>query len=497
MINENKKFKLNNLQLIIICLIVSFLFLMICSNNSFLYAFNDNQDVNWFITMGNGLLENKVPYKDLFEQKGPIVYFVFSLFCLFSNPYRAVFIFEIICFAIFLFYCYKIIVKFINEKLAVFNLILISFIGLTSCYFVIGGGSVEEFCLPIFAYMLLCFIEFIHDKKQFSVWRSFIWGVLIGLLFFIKFTLLAFPGIIFIYMVVILIKESKIKKVLEFIGLLFGGVISACAPVIIYFLLHDALFDLLEVYFYNNIFLYGNSTNIFYNMYIICLKGIVPFTLIVLGIIFYQQLYKTNYLKRGYIILFVSYTIFLVISGNFIYYYLPLIVFVPLGVAFSSSYLLEKYPKIANKQIYYTSSILLLLSCILFGNGTLELDDKKSDYIHFQIAEDIRTIDNENPTLFCYKLWDYGFYNVLGVTPNVKYYANNLLEEDSFPEMYNEFKSYILNKETKFLLVDKQVFEDEYEFISSYYDYYKTYSYHYYKDNERHFQMTLVLLTSK
>lgn len=491
------KFKFKNWIIFLMCIGISFLFLMICSNNSFFYSFNDNQDINWYITMGNGLLENKIPYKDLYEQKGPIVYFVFSFFCMFSNPYRMAFIFEIICISIFLFFSYKIMIKFVSNKLSLFSIILVAFITLTSPYFVVGGGALEEYCLSVFSYMLYCFIEFIHDKKQFNFIRSMIWGILIGVLLLSKFTLLALPFIIFVYISFVLLKEKKIKNLINMILSFILGVLIVSLPIIIFFIEKNAFYDFVEVYFYNNLFKYKKSVNIGWNFYNICLLGVVPFSFMLFGLISYQAFHKIEKYKKAYLILFSSYFFILLVSGNFSYYYLPLCVFVPMGVMFILDFIIRKYPKINNKYLIYIMPAFLLISCLLFGNGTLEINKKKNDYIHFEIARDIKAINNENPTLFCYKLWDYGFYNVLGVTPNVKYYANNVFEEEDFPEMYEAFKTYIVEKETEFVLVEKEVYQKEVRLFESNYNYHKSYSYRYYKDNSRSFNMEVILLIRK
>ncbi len=122
--------------------------------------------------------------------------------------------------------------------------------------------------------------------------------------------------------------------------------------------------------------------------------------------------------------------------------------------------------------------------------------NKKEDYVQHQIAKDIKNLDSD-PSLFCYKLWDYGFYNVLGVTPDVKYYANNLFEPEDFPEMYEAFESYIKEKRAEFVVVEKAVYDKEVDLFSSNYDFYKEYSYTYYKDNLRSFYFNVVLLRVK
>ena len=58
------------------CLLISSAFLLICTKSSPLYPLNDWQDANAFFTMGKGMMNGKVLYRDLFEQKGPLLYFM-------------------------------------------------------------------------------------------------------------------------------------------------------------------------------------------------------------------------------------------------------------------------------------------------------------------------------------------------------------------------------------------------------------------------------------
>ena len=59
--------------------LLSFLFITICSKNSFLYPMNDWGDVNCFFIVGRSLLDGKVLYRDIYDQKGPILYFIYAL----------------------------------------------------------------------------------------------------------------------------------------------------------------------------------------------------------------------------------------------------------------------------------------------------------------------------------------------------------------------------------------------------------------------------------
>ena len=85
-------------------LLVSFAVLTVCSKNSFLYPMNDWVDVNCFFTVGRGITHGLVPYRDLYDQKGPLLYFVYALAALISeHSFLGVFVIETLLFALLLF----------------------------------------------------------------------------------------------------------------------------------------------------------------------------------------------------------------------------------------------------------------------------------------------------------------------------------------------------------------------------------------------------------
>ena len=70
---------MRNKKIIIYCFIVSLLVLLLASKSSPLYPFNDWCDANAFFTMGKGLFNGKIIFKDLFEQKGPFLYLIYGI----------------------------------------------------------------------------------------------------------------------------------------------------------------------------------------------------------------------------------------------------------------------------------------------------------------------------------------------------------------------------------------------------------------------------------
>lgn len=490
-ISFNKSIALS--KVFLICLLISFLFLMVCSANSFLYAFNDNQDTNWYITMGNGMLAGKAPYKDLFEQKGPIVYYLFAIICSFGNPYINVFILEVICVSLFLFFSYKIMIKFTSQFRSIIGIVILCLIYTTSSFFVVGGGAVEEFCAPIFAWFLLVFFEYIFDKKDISFKRAFIIGILLAILFLTKFTLVIMPAIILLIWFIVKLRQRDVKRTFLSVLFMLISFISIFLLSLIYYFIKGAISDLFKVYFYDNLFLYKTDLNITYNLNLIFVECFVGIAFVIFGFVIY--IYKYNRKAINFAILVLSYFIILLFSGNFSYYFQPLLVFSSVGVA----YLIEYISKIKFNFIFRKLSLILTIVicfalCFPFGNVTNELTWQKDDYIHFQIAEDIADYGIENPSLFCYKMWDYGFYNVTGIIPSEKYFANNLFDEDNFPEMYTAFYEAIEQKRNDFVLVRVENYEEDKEFLDQFYQIYKEYSYRYYKDTSNSYNFTVYLM---
>ena len=50
-----------------------------------LFPFNPWDDANCFFTLGRGIIHGLVPYRDLYEQKGPLLYFIYALAALISE----------------------------------------------------------------------------------------------------------------------------------------------------------------------------------------------------------------------------------------------------------------------------------------------------------------------------------------------------------------------------------------------------------------------------
>lgn len=60
-------------------LLAAFILLLFATRSSFLYPYNDWNDANSYFSVGKALFHGKMPYRDVFDQKGMYLYFFMDL----------------------------------------------------------------------------------------------------------------------------------------------------------------------------------------------------------------------------------------------------------------------------------------------------------------------------------------------------------------------------------------------------------------------------------
>ncbi len=121
-----------------------------------MYPTNDWVDTNAFFTVGRGMARGLVPYRDLFEQKGPLVYALHALASLISRQtFLGVYLLEIISLTVYLVLMWKTILLWSERHdhfFAMFPALIIplAFLTVNTHAFALGG-SAEEWCLPFMA----------------------------------------------------------------------------------------------------------------------------------------------------------------------------------------------------------------------------------------------------------------------------------------------------------------------------------------------------------
>lgn len=467
------------------CFTLAFLFLMICSKNSFLYRINDWVDANAFFTVGKGMVRGDIPYLDLFEQKGPLLYLIYGLGSLISyKSFLGVFLLEVVSFSIFLYYAYKTISLFFDEKKAYFILPIFILCIVTLNSFS-HGGSAEEFSLPFLMMSLYYLVLYLKSKNiLISKKTVFLVGFLAGCILWIKYTLLGFW---FGWMLCIFGFEcyhGKYKEAFLNCFIFLFGMFAATIPWLIYFGINNALNSLWDVYFIVNINAYPKSLSLldkifktFGLLYKNLFFNIRTFLGIIVGFIC-LFIRGDCWGKRGsnlaLLTCLLTTGIFIYIGGtNYHYYPFILSPFLLVGFMVLFSYL--KNIKWA-RFIIPCLSLSLIMTYILCGN-TKMIKLKKEDYAQHRFAKIIR--QSSDKTLLNYGFLDGGFYTAVGDRPKFYYFMKNNISYQKYPEMMNSQKEYVKQKNPHYVVIKNTLSSDSVRLIEQNYKLIDKYSQRY------------------
>lgn len=444
--------------------LLSFFVLLFTSKNSFLYPLNDWFDANAFFTVGKSMFKGIIPYKELFEQKGPLFYIIYGFGSLISyKNFIGVFFIEVLFFTIFLYYIHKLFFLFTKEKYSYLSLPILAVLITTSLSFV-HGGSCEQFCLSFFAISLYYYCRHFKEKEL-NYKEFFINGLLAGCIFMIKYTLLGFwfGFMIFLFFDLFLRKKEK-KKAFIASFIFLGGMMIPFLIAIIYFLINNALKEFIDSYFIINMTAYPKKVNnifekfflLFYNFSVLLgHNGLLLFLSIILIPLYLKKININMYFKKSIIAI-----LLLTITGLFWgifcleYTLLPVFVFLPFSLLFFNQFFTNYLNKDWFKKNYYKICIIIFFASIFLSyynaNYKNMLFSSKEDYFQYKYASYINKFDN--PTLLNMSSLDAGLYTTTGIIPNTRFFEVQNISYKNFPDNLDEMKKYVENKEIDFIL---------------------------------------------
>lgn len=231
----------------------------VCSRSSFFYPLNNWGDAQCFFTVGKSMVRGQVLYRDIYEQKGPLVLFLHGLASFVQrNGFLGVFLLEVLAAGVFLWFCQKIMALYGAGSLRFAALPLVLAVSF-SCPSFQMGDSMEELCLPLFAAGLYLGLRALRENRPLGWGGALALGVLCGAVFWTKYTLCGIFAALGLVLFVHAIYRGGPKVAARLTAGFFGGFALACLPWLLYFGLNGALGDLWQCYFYNNLFLYGSG----------------------------------------------------------------------------------------------------------------------------------------------------------------------------------------------------------------------------------------------
>ena len=406
------------------CFGSAFVVLSICSTCSPLYPVHMWDDSNCFFTVGKSIWKGLVPYRDLHEQKGPILFFLHSCASLISyRTFHGVFLFEIVAAAIFLWLTGKTVSLFTKRNCWPF-IALFSSCVYSSFNFVLGD-SVEELILPLFAYVMYVSLKHTKEHSLYLSKELFFFGLIAGVVFWTKFNLLGF----FIgWAVGPIIQYSRLRlfrQIVQSLLLVLCGVIVVSGPILLFFGINDALSDLFNIYFYNNILLYPQKLSLFQKWLTLfsILREVYFYNY---GMLLLQILALIAWIKLGrpyllQMLCMYCVTFFTIFFGGSNYAYYSFLLWVFTGLSFLP--LLTIIPaKIDECWAWYAFSLgAALVFAYLNSDSARLLGIPKEQYPQYTFSLYINE-KADRGTLMNYQCLDQGIFTISGALPTQKYF---------------------------------------------------------------------------
>lgn len=441
--------------------------LFIASKNSPLYLDNDWVDVNIFFTIGRGWAHGMLPYRDLFDQKGPILYAIYALAGSLSGQWWSVFIFEWLSFTCTLFLIYRIGRRYLKQQLSLIFVFFGAVILVASPFFT-TGGSAEEFMFPSILYLIDRALAI--DSNESQSWRDgILMGVAVAWVFWIKFTALgAWLGF---WVILILVKmiNRQWRELLRLLGGAFAGGLSVSLLIIGYFGFKHGLKALGFGYFVTNVKFYVPAVQVSFvgrvlnalTAYFTRFNDTPIFMLLTtVGLLVLILDRKIIHSVEGLLLFFGSYFCLIVATlsarSNLPYYYLICVPFIVMS-------LLPVLVRINSKQTVTSTILVALSSLVLTVTFNTNVKDSRiyplnqatdmtlKSKVPAQIAFAKRIKQSADHSFLNYNSLDMGVYQALGELPQNRFFFKANLPAAKFPAMMDEQNQMIAQKKVKYV----------------------------------------------
>ncbi|KRN12121.1 teichoic acid polysaccharide glycosyl transferase [Fructilactobacillus fructivorans] len=469
-----------NVRYFLAFVLVALVFIGMFSYASPLYYFDYSPDVNCFFTVGKGMMHGLVPYKDVFEQKGPYVYLLYGLAYLISHySIIGITIVEIISLATSMFLVFKAAHLYINKPTAAILALITPFFLMFQEYFTYGG-LVEEFVFPMILSAVYLTFKACNDHFMISKGNWLIQGFLVGVVFLSKYTLLGTWVAFYIIFAVVYLYHRQFNSLFKMAIASGIGFLLSVVPWGIYFLVTNSFKAFYDVYFVSNMTVYNTSVGggiltkiagpfaIFSEFLIdkpqLFVLGAIPLALFV---VFNKGISKVLFLCMMFVSAFFavySYTP----DTLYVYYQLAFMPYVVITLVILVAKLLRhqhfKLPRERLVPMFIGMALLMLFFTMgvndnfqkskLFPDNneeTLDMNDKQTAQQKF--GKIMREESKGTPTLLNYGYLDLGMYTVSGALPTQYYFQINNIPYDKNPKIVRSQNKAVQDKAVQWIVV--------------------------------------------
>ena len=308
----------------------------------------------------------KILYREIWDNKGPVLYFIYYLGLLMNENYGIYFL-ELISIFLSALFCYKICYLLTKKKLsAIFGLI---YVFSTWILTYDGGTYSESFALPLLFIGIYIMLK-IFDQNGTSNYNILKLGILTGLIGLLRLNILAVFLGFFMAIGIDFLSKKKFKEIFRWLLNGIIGVLIVLIPILVYLIINHNLNDCLNIV-YLNVLTYFKHSSFIQRLYAL-LKMLLEFnrsgaSILLLGFIlinikllFKKDIKNTKYKKliTGTILAIVFNLYANSLSGaSYMHYF---ITFLPIVALVVSMYIIYFDNKKTNLKIIIGTIMLLL-----------------------------------------------------------------------------------------------------------------------------------------
>lgn len=326
------KKKFINVLIILFLFGMAFLICMKSPTNMFSKNGVSYTDSSVFKHIGLSMTQGKIPYLDLFDHKGPLLYFINYVGMSISSN-LGVWLLELLFMFSSLFFTYKLARKFTSKGYSLF----VTIIAFSQIYnYFEGGNLTEEWALSFQIISLNIFFDFFLNTNKYnsdkldskSVFRLnykyfnilvFICGICLSCILFLRANMISIWFVFTIMVLLYSLKKKKYKELLKFIISFLAGMLIVAVPIIIYLIVNGAFESFIDSYILFNMKYSANNLKITkINASIIFFNtSITILAFIILIIKLYRQITRKEdyFFNLGYLIYMIINLIFIGMSG--------------------------------------------------------------------------------------------------------------------------------------------------------------------------------------
>ena len=463
----------------VLLILILIVFAIIISFQLFFNPFSktyEGMDTFVFAYIGESMHDGQIPYKDIFDHKGPFLYFI-NYLGTFLETTIGIWIIEVVFLIISTIFIYKISKLIVKSKKV--SLIISIFIMFTMGSYTLSGNYVEEFALPFILISLYLYIDLYLNKDnllQITSKKSLIIGICCGFVLMLRINMAVVWLVYSVFIFFDLLKKDR-KALLKYITYFIIGNLIVIIPFCIYLLINDAFGDFIHQYIIFNFIYSAENTSSIENsfLYFATISPVLIFCLILFFI-------KSENKKLKYInfIFFIMTFIIVILPGNeFAHYGIILLPAYIYPLCNMCDFLIKRkiyfivivlfMSIIFCSDIFYTIFKIIYINTYTYQNGAKE------------IIEYINTEKEENDKLVV--LGNYcNFYIETNLEPCSKYvyqipiaYIDKQIIVDTINDIKNKNPKFIIkdrynldeNMEKNFKFIDnsnkyKKVIDDDY-----------------------------------